>query len=209
MPETKNQKKLSIPDWCPKHVGDKARELHRLHSKYAGALIERLATDPRMQRVWDELAKRKRYRRREEPHHKVVERFASAGIDEHAAAAGLLEHAFNNGRVNLLPLSNGADEFKKKAGALRTDVERLEKRMRPRNVGQNYASCLRRAADIYDRIGYEHRDQAKGIACNIAFWLKTVFGSPMYTTTATITSVITGREITDRKVRTWLRMPAR
>jgi hypothetical protein len=43
----------------------------------------------------------------------------------------------------------------------------------------------------------------------LAHWLETVFGSRMYQTTATVTSIITGQEIRAREVRTWLRDPFR
>lgn len=49
----------------------------------------------------------------------------------------------------------------------------------------------------------------KSIAVAIAFWLQSVFGSPKYKTTAIITSVITGRDVTERKVRTWMSHPAK
>jgi hypothetical protein len=57
---------LEIPDWVPPNVAAIARELHgRSHtgvplSKALADAVERLACDPRMCRVWQELSKRKR-----------------------------------------------------------------------------------------------------------------------------------------------------
>jgi hypothetical protein len=57
---------LEIPDWVPPSVAAIARELHgRSHtgvllSKALADAVERLACDPRMRRVWQELSKGKR-----------------------------------------------------------------------------------------------------------------------------------------------------
>jgi hypothetical protein len=57
---------LEIPDWVPPDVAAIARELHgRSHtgvpqSKALADAVERLACDPLMCRVWQELSKRKR-----------------------------------------------------------------------------------------------------------------------------------------------------
>src|SRR5262249_11658242 len=45
----------------------------------------------------------------------------------------------------------------------------------------------------------------EAMAVQIALWLESVFGSVKLKTTATIASVITGHELTDRHVRNWLR----
>ena len=97
----------------------------------------------------------------------------------------------------------------KKAETLRADAERLEKTLKPRRAGRERAKRLRRAAEVYERLQYKSVDRAKHIACELAHWLKSVFGSLMYQTTATVTSIITEREIRWPKVRTWLQNPYR
>jgi len=88
---------------------------------------------------------------------------------------------------------------------LRADAERWERTLKPRRSGRESAKLLRRAAEVYERIQYKPGDRAKHIACELAHWLEVVFGSPMLRTTATVTSIITRREISKPKVRTWLR----
>jgi hypothetical protein len=56
---------LDLPDWLPRSVGDFAQslwvDLHRRPAEpEVGDLLRRLASDPRMRKVWAELRKRKR-----------------------------------------------------------------------------------------------------------------------------------------------------
>jgi hypothetical protein len=202
---------VNCPSFVRDHIAAKARELRQAHadSPIAVAVIERLTTDPRMRRVWDELTKqrRKEHRRTGEPLHKVAQRFASAGIDERAAATGLLEQAFNHGRLTLmLPQADQPDRpFEVVAKTLR-DVARQQGRDQ---ASQTLAKRLEAEADAIEGIIVAAYDPAEAIAGGIAFYLQSVFGSPMYKTTAIIASVITKREITERKVRTWVGHKAR
>jgi hypothetical protein len=193
---------LKIPDWVPDHIAAKARDLHQAHADSAIAvdLIERLTTDTRMQRVWAELAKRNR--KTKGLRYNVAARFASHGIDERSAAAGLLEFAFNHGRLTLMLPSadNPARPYNARAQKYRDEAEQLAHDP----GGQGIRQLLLLLARYCDSITYSAHDPSEAIAREIASWLETVFGSPMYNTTATITSVITGQAITERKVRTWL-----
>jgi hypothetical protein len=187
---------LRIPEWAD-HIAAKARELHQAHSHsaIAVAVIERLATDPRMQRVWDEFAKRKRsrdkkQRRTEQPLYRVAERFASAGIDERTAAAGLFEFAVTMGRATLMLPSADAPERPWEGTA--KAVRDVAKQLGGDHISQIIARRLRREADAYERITVTAYNPPKAIALEIAGWLENVFGSPMYGITAI--SVITERE---------------
>ena len=197
---------MDCPSFVPDHIAAKARELRQAHadSPIAVAVIERLATDPRMRRVWGELAKqrRKEHRQTGEPLYKVAERFALTGIDERAAAIGLLELAFNHGRLTLmLPQADQPDR----------PFEGLAKKLRESAPeGRDQASLtiakhLRATADACEGITVAAYDPAEAIAGAIAHFLQSVFGSPMITTTATIVRVITQREIPNRQVRTWVK----
>jgi hypothetical protein len=191
------------PGWLPDYIAEKARELREKHSGNQIALdvIDRLVTHPKMQTVWKEFNKRSRenHQRTGRPLHELTERFA-ATADRNAALADFLEFACNLGRRTLeLPLPNRTEATMAKA--LRADAERLER------AGRKGARRLRRAAEVYERLQYKPGDRAKHIARGLALWLAAVFGSPMYQTTATVTSIITGREIDKREVRTWFQDP--
>jgi hypothetical protein len=194
---------LKIPGWVPDHIAAKARKLRLAHADSAIAvdLIERLTTDARMRRVWGELAKRSRSTKG--PRHKVVAKFVSRGIDEQSAAAGLLEFAFNHGRLTLMLPSadNPARPYKARAQKYRDEAEQLAHDP----GGQGIRQLLLLLARYCDSITASAHNPSEAIAVEIASWLETVFGSPMYKTTATITSVITGQAVTERKVRTWLK----
>jgi hypothetical protein len=156
---------VDCPSFVPDHIAAKARELREAHadSPIAAAVIERLTTDPRMRRVWDELAKqrRKEHRRTGEPLYKVAGRFASAGINEQAAAVGLLEHAFNHGRLTLmLPQADQPDR----------PFEGLAKKLRdlaPQGkdqASQTIAKRLRAEADVCEGVTVAAYDPAEAIA---------------------------------------------
>lgn len=214
MPEAKKQKpwrdeaaadtELLIPDWCPKQIGDKARELHRLHSgsPIAVAVIERLTTDRRMRRVWDELTKERRenHRRTGKPLHKLAGKFDFIGHD--SAVAGLFEFAANIGRLTLaLPTPDHPDRpFQALADRLKEEAKRLGND----RISKKITKQLLMVAENCEATILAAYNPEKNIAVEVAYWLDTVFGSPKYKTTAIITGVITGRAITDRKVRTWI-----
>jgi hypothetical protein len=195
---------LQIPEWVPDYIAAKALELRQATgSAIAAELIERLTTDPRMRRVWAELAKQDR--KAKGPRYKVTARFASRGVDQRAAAIGLLEFAFSLGRLTLmLPSADKpARPYKALAQKYRDDAERLG----DDPGAQGVAAGLLILARHCDSIRASVHNPSEAIASEIAHWLETVYGSPMYKTTAVVTSVITGQEISERKVRTWVAAP--
>jgi hypothetical protein len=198
---------LQIPDWVPDHIAAKALELRQTHADSAIAvdLIERLTNDTRMKRVWSELAKQDR--KAKGPRYRVDTPFASRGIDERNAAAGLLEQAFNIGRLTLMLPSPDRPmrPFVRLAQRLRSEAEGLDGDYASRMI----AAHLQRLAGVCEGITGAAHEPAKAIATEIAHWLRTVFGKRMYGITARITSVIAGQEISERKVRTWMAAPFR
>ena len=54
----------------------------------------------------------------------------------------------------------------------------------------------------------KHDGRARWVALTIGNTFRTLFGKPMYGLTATITSVVLGREIKLRTVRQWLKTMA-
>lgn len=195
----------NIPEWVPDYIAAKARELRQAHADSAIAvdLIERLTTDVRMRRVWAELDKRNR--RTKGPRHIVAARFASRGIDERSAAAGLLEFTFDLGRLTLMLPSadNPARPYKARAQKYRDESEQLA----DDPDGQGIRRRLLALAQYCDSITYSAHNPSEAIATEIASWLTTVFGTPMFKITALITGVITRQEISERKVRTWVAAP--
>ena len=201
---------LSISDRCPQAVGDKARELHQAHadSPIAVAVIQRLTADPKMERVWKELAKqrRKKHQRTGRPHHELTEKFAPIGYDK--AVTGLLEHAFNLGRLTLMLPS--PDQPMRPFEALAKEIRDRAKRLKGRDqASQIIRRRLQAEADAYERVTVAAYDPAEAIAGEIAFCLQSVFGRSMYGVTAAITNVITEQNITDLMVRNWTRRAAR
>ena len=191
---------FQIPAWVPEQVAAKAKELHEAceDSPCALAKIERLATDRRMRRVWEELAKSNR--QTGNPHHKLTEKFA---VDRNIAVAGLFEFAFNLGNLTaILPQADNPDRpFQPLANRLRHEVSRLGRD----RATQTIARQLLVTATHCESLTVVAYSPDEAIAIGIAHWLEAVFGSPKLRTTATITSVITGHEVTDRQVRNWLR----
>ncbi len=194
---------LQIPDWVPDHVAAKARELHEAHrqSPIAVGVVERLMTDPRMRRVWHELAKRNR-RSKARRHHEIAARFVERGIDEKAAIAGLLEFAFDRGRLTLMlpPGDNPRRPYRARAQRYRDEAEQLANDP----GGQGIRQLLLSLAQRCEAVTLSAHAPSEAIAVGVAHFFESVFGSPKYTTTATITAVITGQNITVRKVRSLL-----
>ena len=146
--------------------------------------------------------RRKEHQQTGEPRYKVAERFALTGIDERAAAVGLLEQAFNLGRLTLaLPQANQPTRPLEAAAKMLRDFARRQSRNR---AGQARAKRYQAAADTCAGITLAAYNPAEAIAVEIAGFLQSVFGSPMYKTTAIVAGVITEREIPDREVRTWV-----
>jgi hypothetical protein len=188
----KDASALQIPDWVPDHIAARALELRqaRADSAIAVDLIERLTTDSRMKRVWSELAKRDRTTKGSL--HKVAAKFDSSSVDERAATIGLLEFAFNLGRLTLmLPSADKpARPYKALAQKYHDDAERLM----DDPGAQGIRMLLLILAQYCGSTRASAHNPSEVIATEIAHWLKTVFGKSMHGITALITGVITGRE---------------
>jgi hypothetical protein len=193
---------LRVSPAVPDHVAAKARELYRTyrgHSTVAAQLIERLMDD-RMQGVWKYVDRCDK---------QIDGKFAVKGIDKKAAEIGLLEFAFNLGRLTLAlpglidppdaPFSGLAKDIKDRADQL-SGNDAASRAIRRRLYAE---------ADAYAQITVAAYDPPKAIAREIAGWLRAVFGESMYGITATITNVILPPEyeISERRVRTWVKSP--
>lgn len=193
---------LRVPAWVPDQVAAKANKLHQANSNspIAVALIKRLAGDLRMRRVWEELAKSNR--QTGEPYHKLTEKFALL-VDHNNAVAGLFEFAFNLGNLTaMLPQADNPDRpFQPRAKRLKDEASTLGRDP----SSQIIAGQLLATATYCDGVTVAAYNPDEAMAVRIACWLESVFGSGKLRTTATITSVITGHEVTDRHVRNWLR----
>ena len=119
---------LVVPDWAGR-IAHKAHELHKKHCKspIAVGVIERLATDPRMRVVWDQLGKQSRENHRPtgKPFYKLAKRFTDIGHDN--AIVGLFEFAVNIGRLTLaLPSAHEPDHpFQPLADRLKAEAKLL------------------------------------------------------------------------------------
>jgi hypothetical protein len=165
------------------------------------SLIERLASDPRMDTVLAELTKRVRSSYQPAP-----EYFHSARPPEYAAAslamdpqhiaieelfcwiASTVECSWLLAPAEDVPV---ADLLLEEAG-----------RLRCKNTGRSRgkASILSKAAGVF-RLQQKKPDPARALAIEISEYLKERFGNPMYGTIATIVSVALGRKVTLATVR--------
>lgn len=194
---------LLVPDWCPDHIVRKARALHELHreSPIAVGVIERLTTDPRMRGVWVQLSKQSRegHKRTGKPLHKLAERFGSIGHDN--AVADLFEFAVKIGRLTLaLPSADEPDHpFQALADRLKAEAKPL---LGKDIVSKKIAKELLTVAARCEAVTIATYKPGENIAREVAAWLDFVFDSPKYKLSAIIAGVITGHEISSRKVRT-------
>jgi hypothetical protein len=157
-----------------------------------------------MRRVWKELAKLNR--QTGEPYHKLTEKFAPLG-DHDNAVARLFEFAFNLGNLTaMLPQADNPDRpFLRRAKRLKDEASTLGRDP----SSQKIAAQLLATATYCEGFTVAACNPDQAMAVEIARWLGSVFGSPKLKTTATITSVITGHEVTDRDVWNWLRTVSR
>jgi hypothetical protein len=194
---------LQIPSWCPPNISSLAQKLYKKHraSQLDSEILVRLVTHPKMKRVWHELRKQVR----ENNQSNLVPRYKANRLfpDQDSAIKELFLHAFDNGRLNLaLPQETHPHWAQQAAQKLRADSA-LILRSLSRKSALPMTRCLLKAAKVYERLRYKERNGVSGIAINLAGIMKAIFGTPMYETTATITTVITETKVTGRMVRTW------
>ena len=112
------------------------------------------------------------------------------------------------------------DRYLAKADELRDDAimmlaqspldecqERYQKLVDAAQAYEDYAGEIY-AASMPMALERAHDGRARWVALTIGNTFRTLFGSPMYGLTATIASVVLGREIEPRTVRQWLTYPA-
>jgi hypothetical protein len=157
-----------------------------------------------MQRVWNELRRRKRvaYDKGEEFLHapQLMEGVTSISRDD--AQAGALVTIFM-GTVSAathLKETGELGHYVAMATSLRADATSVLRRKGRKH--RIVANVLRRAADAYLRMaGLLARDQARQVSAGIATVLRDFVGSPLYKTAATLASVALDREISLSQVR--------
>jgi hypothetical protein len=124
-------------------------------------------------------------------------------VDRNDAIAGLFEFAFKLGNLTaMLPQAENPDRpFLPLAKRLTDEANTLGRDP----SSQIIAEQLLATAAYCERVTIAAYNPDEAMTVQIARWLESVFGSAKLKTTATITSVITGHEVTDRHVRNWLR----
>lgn len=179
-----------------------------------------LACDPRMERVWRELRRRRRSSgaflrpaygssaadAQERQDDAMLELFITAFACRQRPRATTTRREIEQQRNHYLA----------KANELRADA-----RIMP-DFDMNRPLALETAAQAYEDYAREvcaanfeemalerqHDGKARWVALTIGNKFRTLFGSPMYGLTAAIASVVLGREIKPRAVQEWFTYPA-
>jgi hypothetical protein len=99
------------------------------------------------------------------------------------------------------------DRFLAKAAELQRDAAEMDweyftKLLAAAQVYRDHASKIY-TANIATVLEYQHDGRARWVALTISAKFRELFASPMYGLSAIITSIIRGREITSRTVRSW------
>jgi hypothetical protein len=219
MTKLKHRHALMLPDWVPQLVAREAKALFReaAHCPDELKLIRRLATDPRMNKVWFELQRRRRKGR------KLTNEFLhsvslpgpfdkdQAAKRRNVAMTALFQTAVARGRLGISmgsPVSVEAARRldRERAAGLREDAKVFDAMKKGAA-----ARKLVRAAQVYEKRANElfmfghGKTAAVGFAVQTAKLMCDLFGSPMYGTVATVSSVALNREIEPHTVREWCR----
>jgi hypothetical protein len=215
--------RLDIPSWVPEPIARNARYHHGAEASQAA-----LICDPRMKSVWRQLSR---------PARNGAFLYPARQGQQDAAMLQLFNVAYRCWELDgETTMTRGQVEqrrncFLAKAEELKTDA--LMMRMQPRLADEladeaaahaGYASNEERyqkllaAARAYEdyaseissagALEREHDGRARWVALTIADAFRELFDKPMYGLTATIASVILGREIELRTVRWWCTYPA-
>jgi hypothetical protein len=217
----------TIPIWVPKPVAQAARMLNA-HYRNANnvdhnVVLERLITDERMRRVWQEFSKHRRdketYRSTDSFVHSAEFEWLDSDSREdhqHVAMASLLHFALNLAVnapkvITQKELVTVRSRELDKVAALRTAADEI------RRCGPNQAAAkvnddiaknveVRISAMAVARLVVV-RDtgdaQARCFSLMFAGYCRQLFGSPMYGITAIFASVALGRDITPKQVEGW------
>jgi hypothetical protein len=215
-PAIGGNKALVFPPWFPPYLEPEACRVYAkaldLGFKSKVAMVERLVSDFRMQRVWRELSELRRdrdYRGTDIFEHQATppSHFRRSGVRnltiQQTAIRELFYVTANSAQCFELLSESGSIE---RATELRADAGRLQEG-RPRKTCSAFAKKLIAAAEAY-----EHADRLKPLSrarlvqavTEIAAFMKERFGSTMHTLTATLASVALNLKITPSNVREWV-----
>jgi hypothetical protein len=226
---------VAIPNWVPMAVAAVVPAMMETAEPNHRPRVMRLATDPRMRRVWSHLTNR---------HDGQFVQPAKISADLVTAISSLVPAAASNPQHSALiflfmmtsinaqsPTSDvlpqrEVDEIRREgqelAGKLREEAELQyfnEKVLGDRSSRR--AEKLDAAADVLDELAAKtgtgdivvKRDRRNGeahaLAVKIAETCSYVFGSPLYNITATMTSVALNCEIPKERARGWLKSGTR
>jgi hypothetical protein len=222
----------AIPTWVPTAVADCARDVLAPTSQGrrracppplanpSRTILIRLLTDPRMRSVWAELTRKER-RTGRFLHPSRLERFAEASERQDRALSvlpGLVLWPFMHGVRPAAGLRRNVD---KDRGEAREVARKLREWAAREGAVERYgwlvrAKKLEDAAEALDKMAAEaearcfavvDRDrgslEARGLAMWIADSCEMLFGSPLPSVIATMTSVALDCEVSAQQVRDW------
>jgi hypothetical protein len=200
--------RLAFPDWVPAIIHDAAREMYQRAggNKPLADMIERLATSPRMRRVWTEVLRK----RKDGSFYSLVKRSAGVGgmsaLDaQHRAclaifcgAISVMQHA-----IVMQPFPS----YRELAARLRADAHALKKRT-PGKKFKRLAGRLAAAAESYEELAKTNvsQEDVREAATTIALLFAEQFGPAHFRSVATITSVAFNRDISPDDVKNWQRV---
>jgi hypothetical protein len=209
---------LAIPSWVPDAVATAARALHADVLKWADQnylksyveVLQRLVADPRMQRVWAELLKRRRDSTRTLLHPaKQTRYFDDEATQQNIALASLLYLAVN------LVMSDPTVMTRAQVAAERCRC--IDDQMAALHRGdvsaardhEAKATAWGAAASARLVVDRDTGDaQGRCFAILFADQCRRFFGSPLYGVTAEVASVAIGRPFTRRMIRGWVSTPS-
>jgi hypothetical protein len=196
---------LTIPDWFPKELERRARELHARalsRNPEQAAVVARVVTDARMKRVWQEIGKRRRSPLDARVHlHPATVPSTQDGDDaQHKAMEALL--AFAAMIVGTRPSSA---DHELQIDRLRQDAADFRASDGSRRTAK-LAAALDQAREAYGKKNdLETSQHERRVVDELAAFMQATFGSPMHGLTATVASVVLQHEVSRSKVREWSR----
>jgi hypothetical protein len=208
-----------IPTWVPTAVAGLAREPSAppFPDDPSRTILIRLLTDPRMRSVWAELTRKER-RTGRFLHPSRLERFAEASERQDRAMGALISLVlwpYGHGVRPTARLRRDVDKDRAQAWEMARKLRELAAREgaveRPKMLVR--AKKLEDAAEALDEIASDRpfavvdRDrgslEARGLAIWIAHSCEMLFGSPLPSVIATMTSVALDCEVSAQQVRDW------
>jgi hypothetical protein len=220
-----DDRQLEIPGWVPVAVASYARTVlaEDLADPNRGPILRRLLLDPRMRTVWSELMRKRRRDGRFLRPAQIPAISPAAAQDSAMLLFFILAHQY--------AMHNERPLLQREVDAIRAERVELARKLREQAEVLSFeeeALSLRRrlrsekldaAADILEELAAKTGEgnvvverergdlDAHGLAVTIANTCRWLFGSSLFTVSATITSVALGAEVTPRRAREWLRCP--